>query len=103
MGWDVEPFSPDQIGFFTELDKHITACGKRWGVFAFGETLGSEMWETGLGESGFLFDSAFVILLFMHSLSTLCVAGSNNYVVTTDAGCWSAAGTTSRRYTAHGN
>jgi hypothetical protein len=59
MAWDVEPFSNDQIPFFAELDKHIAACGKTWGVFGFGETLNATMWTEGLGSSGFLFDSAY--------------------------------------------
>ena len=46
-----------QVGFFAALDKQITACGKRWGVFAFGEDLNEEMWTQGLGQSGYLFDS----------------------------------------------
>ena len=62
MAWDVEPFSNNQVTFFSELDKRITACGKRWGVFAFGESLGEEMWTTGLGDSGFLFDSTCVVI-----------------------------------------
>jgi hypothetical protein len=56
MAWDVEPFSNDQVLFFSELDSHITSCGKRWGVFAFAETFNEDMWTTGLGKSGFLFD-----------------------------------------------
>ena len=59
MAWDVEPYNNDQVQFFSELDKHITACGKRWGVFAFGETFDADMWTTGLGQSGFLFDSTY--------------------------------------------
>eukprot|EP00591_Stephanopyxis_turris_P003476 CAMPEP_0195518442 /NCGR_PEP_ID=MMETSP0794_2-20130614/12902_1 /TAXON_ID=515487 /ORGANISM="Stephanopyxis turris, Strain CCMP 815" /LENGTH=421 /DNA_ID=CAMNT_0040647405 /DNA_START=28 /DNA_END=1293 /DNA_ORIENTATION=- len=59
MAWDVEPFSNNQVSFFSQLDKHITACGKRWGVFAFGESFNEEMWTTGLGQSGFLFDSTY--------------------------------------------
>ena len=59
MAWDVEPFNKNQVPFFAQLDAKIAACGKRWGVFAFGEELGEEMWSTGLGKSGFLFDSTY--------------------------------------------
>jgi hypothetical protein len=48
-----------QIPFFSQLDEAITACGKKWGVFAFGESLNATMWTTGLGKSGFLFDSTY--------------------------------------------
>eukprot|EP00947_MAST-08B_sp_MAST-8B-sp1_P000486 g486.t1 len=59
MAWDVEPFSNDQVPFFAALDKEITKCGKRWGVFAFGESFSEDMWTAGLGKSGFLFDSTY--------------------------------------------
>jgi hypothetical protein len=59
MAWDVEPFDSDQVEFFAALDTAVTKCGKRWGVFAFGEDLTEDMWTRGLGKSGFLFDSAY--------------------------------------------
>merc|ERR1711865_32127 len=59
MGWDVEPFNNNQLGFFTALDARLTACGKRWGVFAFGEDFSDSMWRYGLGSSGFLLDSMY--------------------------------------------
>jgi len=59
MGWDVEPFDNNQIPFFTALDAKITACNKEWGVFAFGESFSDDMWNLGLGHSGFLLDSAY--------------------------------------------
>ncbi len=59
MGWDVEPFDNNQIPFFASLDAKITACNKTWGVFAFGESFSDDMWNTGLGKSGFLLDSAY--------------------------------------------
>jgi len=59
MGWDVEPFDNNQVDFFAALDASLTACGKRWGVFAFGEDLSDDMWLRGLGSSGFLLDSTY--------------------------------------------
>jgi len=59
MGWDVEPFNNNQLPFFQELDKLITACKKTWGVFTFADAFSEEMWTSGLGTSGILLDSTY--------------------------------------------
>ena len=43
-------YSSNGVLFFAALDEKISACGKRWGVFAFGETLSEDMWTRGLGK-----------------------------------------------------
>uniref|UniRef100_A0A0G4HFK1 GH18 domain-containing protein n=1 Tax=Chromera velia CCMP2878 TaxID=1169474 RepID=A0A0G4HFK1_9ALVE len=59
LNWDVEPFDNNQVSFFEELDKHITACGKVWNIFAFSQKFNADMWSRGLGKSGGLLESAY--------------------------------------------
>lgn len=59
MGYDVEPFDNNQVGFFSKLDKKLAACKKKFGVFTFAEQMNATMWDSGLGTQGYLLDSTY--------------------------------------------
>eukprot|EP01060_Flectonema_neradi_P032648 TRINITY_DN5235_c0_g1_i1.p1 TRINITY_DN5235_c0_g1~~TRINITY_DN5235_c0_g1_i1.p1 ORF type:complete len:335 (+),score=63.45 TRINITY_DN5235_c0_g1_i1:60-1064(+) len=64
MGWDVEPFNNNQVTFFESLTTLLSACNKRWGVFAFPTDFNTRMWSS-FKQTGFVLDSSY-------DLSTPC-------------------------------